>query len=433
MGGGGGGGPGVCTGIEFGENGVDCPDAKSSTMGVPFDTVGGDCRGGSYVEGVRGDESAAESGEYRAAAVVDLGFRDAGLGGATDVASESVVPSVCSVTSEAARPSPDIVVLWRMLLGFEERVEAESGDSAPDVFRNLELELACRGPASVLLLPVGDPAARLSGVRMLLALAALRMSVVAVSGGLGGAAPVVAGLCPPVLPRSVVFGVYSEIRGFTVSSLTPTDSLLWAFENVGYELGFDTSGDPAEVRLCISGTTEAIFVLPLDECDTVLWAFSLLALPPPLPPPLPRSFFSGEDEDVDVELTRLVDVRVRTTFGRLSAGLAVRLSSSRSRSRSCFFPSLFLSRSRVRSLLGLSRSLVDDERRELDFFSGRLEEKNMLRARERLHVEHNGPACVALAPRRPVPGDAKRDGQVAAGAQKSQAVARPARTCCQIE
>lgn len=220
-GGGGGGGPGVFVGIEFGEKGVDSLEARNSTIGVPLSICGESC-----AIGVRGEESIMEGGEESVSNIVGLGlgFADAVLGGATEVASESVVSSVLSVSSELVRLSV-IVVLSRTVLGFDDRVVLDNGESLPLAVRSFELELACLGPASTLLRLIGDCLPDRFGVRMLFALAALLMSVVAVRGGLGGAAPVVAGLDAWPLPRSVVFGVYGDIRGLR-SSLLPTDSLL---------------------------------------------------------------------------------------------------------------------------------------------------------------------------------------------------------------
>lgn len=152
-------------------------------------------------------------------------------------------------------------------------------------------------------------------------LAGLRGSDAAVNGGLGGAAPVVAGRGPASLlsaplPRSVVFGVYRDILGLTTFSLLPTASLLCAFENVGYALGLTGCGESVEALRCISGTTEAILLLLFDECDTVLYVFSLLELS------RSRSLFDEEEE----VLLRVLDDRVLSLLRSLDR--------SRSRSRS---------------------------------------------------------------------------------------------------
>jgi hypothetical protein len=193
--------------------------------------------------------------------------------------------------------------------------------------------------ASTLLLVSGVTTLTPFGFLMLLALAALRMFSAedeAVSGGLGGARGAVAarGASPP-RPRSVVFGVYSDSRGLTTSSLDPTASLLCAFEKVGYEL--PRSADAPDARRCISGTTEAI-LLPVDDCDTVLYAFSRLE--PSFSLSLSLSLLDEDDDEVLLrvlpELTLLLLLGCSRSRSRSTSR-----SRSRSRSRS---PSLTLER-----------------------------------------------------------------------------------------
>jgi len=90
----------------------------------------------------------------------------------------------------------------------------------------------------------------------------LKSGSVAVNGGLGGAASVVADLgAVPALdgesrPRSVGSGVYKDNLGLGTLSLAPTASLLCALEKVGYGvLAFEPAGDAAEPLRSISGTS----------------------------------------------------------------------------------------------------------------------------------------------------------------------------------
>jgi len=107
--------------------------------------------------------------------------------------------------------------------------------------------------------------------RMVLALFALCISgSVAVRGGLGGAmVPVDALLAAfggPSRLRSVGSGVYGAILALTTSLLGPTDSLLCAFENVGYgRLVRDAPGDAVDALRSSSGTTD---ILREEVCES---------------------------------------------------------------------------------------------------------------------------------------------------------------------
>ncbi len=283
-GGGGGGGPGVLIGIGLGESTLLFTDPKTSTIGVPLG-LGGDCGNGSLAVGVRGEESRADAGDESASSTVGFGFVEAALGAAMDVASESVD----CVISEWVRVS-FLAALSRTVLGFDERVAAEAGDDLPAERSRRRLELDGEfllfdglDPASTLRRCSGVTTLTLFGVLIWFTLAGLRTSEAAVRGGLGGAAAVGVGRCAvgllsPPLPRSVVFGVYSDNLGLTTSSLLPTASLLCAFEKVGYALGLALSGASTDARRCISGTTVPAILPLLDECETDLFVCSLREL-----------------------------------------------------------------------------------------------------------------------------------------------------------
>jgi len=153
--------------------------------------------------------------------------------------------AVVEDNSSEERMSEVTALLWSEAVGLdldgllclEDRVVADSSalplrgnlDDDPSRFCNL----ARRSPSKLCLEFNLSVCGRSAVFLKLVPLAVLlRSGSVAVNGGLGGAAPVVAGLgtVPALdeksLPRSVGSGVYKDNLGLGTPSLAPTDSLL---------------------------------------------------------------------------------------------------------------------------------------------------------------------------------------------------------------